>query len=155
VTVDGVTAPLTGHVSLVGMLNTSGTSGSSTTYPVTILLDTTQRLFDGAGATVQIAVGVTRNVLTVPTSALHGTGKATTVDVYRNGKAVAQRVTVGARGIDTVSITSGLTAGERVVLAEISAPIPTSNTQNRFGRGGLGGGGLGGIGGGAVIRKGG
>ncbi|HLY35036.1 MAG TPA: hypothetical protein VKQ07_10930, partial [Jatrophihabitantaceae bacterium] len=71
-------------------------------------------------------------------------------------KVVLQRVTVGARGVDTVAITSGLAAGDRVVLAEVSAPIPTSTAQNRFGRNGVGGsGGLGNLGGANVRRLGG
>ena len=149
VTVDGVSTPLTGKVTLIGLLNTSGTSGSTTTYPVTIVLDSTPQLYDGAGASVSIDVGSATGALTVPTSALHGVGTATSVDVYRDGKVQTQRVTVGARGIDTVQITSGLNAGDQVVLAEVSAPVPSSDNQtNRFGR-------LGGGGGGATFRPGG
>jgi len=157
VTVDGVSTPFTGTVTRIGLLNTSGTSGSTTTYPVTIVLNSLkpeQQLFDGAGASVSIAVGSASNVLTVPTSALHGSGVATTVQLYRNGKPQTQRVTVGTRGLDSVAITSGLTEGEQVVLAEVSAPVPSSDNQNgRFGRGGLGG--FGGAGGGPVVIRGG
>lgn len=154
VSVDGVSHPFTGTVTLVGLLNSSGTSGASTTYPVTIVLDSTQQLFDGAGATVTIAVGSAPDVLTVPTSALHGVGTSTTVEVMRNGKPQTQRVTVGARGVDSVEITAGLNAGDQVVLAEVSAPVPSSDEQTgRFGRTGLGG--LGGANGGPVVIRGG
>ena len=71
---DGIGTPLTGKVSLVGILNT--TSGSSTSYPVTIVLDpTSARLFDGSGASVQIQVAQVSGVLTVPSSAVHAFGQ--------------------------------------------------------------------------------
>jgi len=140
VTVDGVTTPISGRVTYIGFLNTDGTSGTSTTYPVTIVLDTDLTLYDGAGAGVVIDVGTARNVLTVPVSALHGTGRTTTVSMLSNGKVVSRAVTVGATGTDRVEIKSGLSAGEQVVLAEISAPVPSSNDTNRF-RGGFDGGG--------------
>jgi biotin carboxyl carrier protein len=148
VTVDGVSSPLPGRVSYVGVMNTPGTSGSTATYPVTVVLNPTSTpLFDGAGVSTAITVGTVRDVLTVPTSALHRAGALATVSVYANGKVSVQRVNVGIAGFDRVQVTTGLSAGQRVVLADISAPIPsnTSLTGRRFGgAGGLGGGGLGG-----------
>lgn len=137
VTVDGVSKPLRGTVGYVGTLNTSGTSGSTTTYPVTVLLDPTSLpLFDGAGATVALDVGTARNVLTVPTSALHRVGMRTTVLVDSGSSVSTQLVTVGVQGADRAQITSGLKAGQEVVLAEVDAAVPSSNTQT----GGFGGG---------------
>ncbi|HJQ42389.1 MAG TPA: efflux RND transporter periplasmic adaptor subunit [Jatrophihabitantaceae bacterium] len=152
VNVDGVSKPLTGHVTVIGVLNSSGTSGDTTTYPVTIVLDGSPRLYDGAGASVSIAVGAASNVLTVPLSALHGSGTSTTVTLYDNGTTESRRVTVGARGTDRVEIKSGLSAGDQVVLARVDAAVPTSsNNQGRFGRnGGFGGAG----GGGPVVMQG-
>jgi HlyD family secretion protein len=151
VTVDGSSSPLTGHVSQIGFLNTSGTSGSTTTYPVTILLDGSPALFDGAGAAVSIDVGTASDVLTVPASALHRVGSAVTVSRYRDGVVTTQRVTLGLQGVDRAEVTSGLAAGDQVVLADVTAPVPTNTALNgitrRFtGGGGLGGSGLGGSG---------
>lgn len=145
VTVDGVTKPLSGRVSLVGAMNTSGTSGSSTTYPVTVTLDPTDLdLYDGAAATAAISVGTARNVLTVPTSAVHALGPLHTVTVDNGGTVAVKQVTVGVQGVDRTQITSGLAAGDRVVLADINAAVPSSTTGNRgFVGGGLGGAGFG------------
>jgi trimeric autotransporter adhesin len=148
VTVDGVSTPLTGTVSLIGIMNTSGTSGSTTTYPVTVVLAPTDLpLYDGAGASLAISVGSAANVLTVPGSAVHALGPLDTVSVYSGGKVSTARVTLGVQGSDLVQVVSGLTAGQRVVLADVSEKVPSSTTTGRgFGGGGLGGTGLGGTG---------
>ncbi|MBV9822748.1 MAG: efflux RND transporter periplasmic adaptor subunit [Actinobacteria bacterium] len=148
VTVDGVAAPLPGRVSSIGLLNT--TTGSSTSYPVTVLLDpTTAKLFDGSGASVTIRVATVKGVLTVPSSAVHTTGRLPTVTVIRNGKASTTGITVGAVGSDRTEVRSGLSAGDQVVLATLGTPLPSSDsTTNRrfisgFGGGGTFGGGTG------------
>ena len=48
------------------------------------------------------------------------------------------RVTAGAVGPVYTEITSGLTAGDRVILADLGQPIPSAITSNRFGRTGTG-----------------
>jgi multidrug efflux pump subunit AcrA (membrane-fusion protein) len=152
VRVDGVPAPIAGTVTSVGALNS--TTGSSTTFPVTVLLAaTSSHLFDGAGAAVAITVGQVSNVLTVPSSAVHTLGTRHTVTVLSGGKTATTRVQTGAVGVDRTQITSGLTLGQRVVLAQLNAPVPNSSTTN-LRRGGLGGGtggGLGGAGGAGVL----
>lgn len=151
VTVDGVSTTLSGRVTLIGVLNTSGTSGTTTTYPVTVLLDKTSRtLYDGAGATVAIDVGTKQNALTVPTSAVHLSAIGSTVSVYSDGKVTTTRVQTGVRGVGSTEITSGLAAGQKVVIAVVSAAIPSSNsnTNNRGGASTL----LGGTAGGGAAR---
>jgi hypothetical protein len=152
VRVDGVTAPIAGTVTSVGALNS--TTGSSTTFPVTVLLATTSsHLFDGAGAAVALTVGQVSNVVTVPSSAVHTLGTRHTVTVLSGGKTTTARVQTGAVGVDRTQITSGLTLGQRVVLAQLNAPVPSSTTTN-LRRAGLGtgtGGGLGGAGGTGVL----
>jgi trimeric autotransporter adhesin len=124
VRVDGVGSVLTGTVSNVGILNS--TSGSSTSYPVTIRLNpTSARLFDGSGASVQIVVARVSGVLTVPSSAVHTLGPLHTVEVLSNGKPSQLRVTVGAVGSDRTQIRSGLAGGQQVVLANLATPLPT------------------------------
>ena len=58
-------------------------------------------------------------------------------------------MTLGVVGNDRVQIVRGLSAGQRVVLADRSAAVPSSTTTSRFGAGfgsGLGGGLTGGTG---------
>jgi multidrug efflux pump subunit AcrA (membrane-fusion protein) len=155
VAVDGLTTPLTGKVSSIGMLNTS--SGSSTTYPITVALDpTSSTLYDGAGAAVTIAVASVANVLTVPSSAVHSLGNFKTVTVLSAGKTSVARVVVGAVGVDRTQITSGLKAGQQVVLAQLNLPLPTTgSTTSLRGTGLTGtGGGFGGSGTGGGTRGG-
>jgi HlyD family secretion protein len=139
VAVDGRSAPLDAKVSYVGPLNSADTSGSSSTYPVTITLTgRASRLFDGMGASVTIDVGKARGVLSVPISAVHTTGRLHTVRVYADGKATTKQVTLGLQGDERVQITSGLSAGDRVVLADVSAAVPSSDSSGKSNRlGGL------------------
>ncbi|HEX2903242.1 MAG TPA: HlyD family efflux transporter periplasmic adaptor subunit [Jatrophihabitans sp.] len=125
VQVDGINQPLTGKVSLIGLLNSA--TGSTTSYPVTILLDPTgAELYDGAGASVQIQVAQAKRVLTVPTSAVHRLGQLSTVTVLSKGKPVTTRITLGAIGSDRTQVLTGLKAGQQVVLANLSEPLPTT-----------------------------
>ena len=144
VTVDGRSAPLAATVSYVGGLNDADSSGSSSTYPVTITLTGRDaQLFDGMGATAEIDVGRAAAVLSVPVSAVHTTGGMHTVLVYSSGKTTTKQVTLGVEGDERVQIKSGLSAGDRVVLADVSAAVPSDGSSgdgNRLG-------GLSGIGG--------
>ncbi|WP_018503583.1 HlyD family efflux transporter periplasmic adaptor subunit [Parafrankia discariae] len=143
VLVDGVKEPLTGTVSSIGALNS--TTGSTTTYPVRIVLKSTStRLFDGTGATVSITVKEVKDVLTVPTSAVHRVGQLATVTVLRDGRATAVRVETGAVGSERIEVTSGLESGDQVVLADINADLPSSGSSGSADNGGLFGGGTGG-----------
>lgn len=133
VTVDGRTAPIGGTVTRVGMLNTAST-GSTSSYAVTIDLGAdADAVHDGTGASVAITVGTARQVLTVPLSAVHTVGSLHTVEVYSGGKVTVTQVTLGVVGSDRVQIVHGLTAGQRVVLANLSAAVPSSTTTSRFG----------------------
>jgi multidrug efflux pump subunit AcrA (membrane-fusion protein) len=132
ISVDGQSSDVSGTVSSIGVL--SSTTGSTTTFPVTIVLaPTAARLFDGAGASVSIAVQTVSGVLTVPSSALHRLGAFYTVNVMKGGKLTPTRVTVGAVGPDRTEIRSGLSAGQQVVVAELNQPLPTNSVVRRFG----------------------
>lgn len=133
VTVDGRTAPIGGTVTRVGMLNTAS-AGSTSSYAVTIDLGAdADAVHDGTGASVAITVGTARQVLTVPLSAVHTVGSLHTVEVYSGGNVTVTQVTLGVVGSDRVQIVHGLTAGQRVVLANLSAAVPSSTTTSRFG----------------------
>ncbi len=170
VTPDGTSSPLAGTVVAIGLLPaasttsggtaSSGSSGSSggVTYPVTIGLNSDGgQLFAGSGAAVSIVVSSAANALAVPTSAVLRIGNRHVVSVLRDGKATSLPVEVGAVGATFTQVTSGLSEGDRVVLADLNAPLPTSNTTLRglggAGRAGPTGGGLGG--GGLIVGGGG
>ena len=116
-----------------------------------MLLDPTeQTLFDGAGATLSIDVGSVNDVLTVPSSAVHTIGSQHTVTVIDNGVTSVVAVEVGLVGPTLTQITSGLKAGQVVVIADVDQAMPTSSAvTNRFGGGAAVLGGNGGLGGGA------
>lgn len=134
VAVDGVSAELHGTVVSIGLLST--TSGSSTAYPVTIQLGAgTPQLYDGAGADLVINTGSARNVLTVPNSAIHtGAGGRHTVTVVDGGKTSSVPVTLGIAGSDVTEVKSGLKAGQRVALADLSQQLPASTSNSNNGR---------------------
>jgi hypothetical protein len=153
ITLDGSATPINGRVDSIGMLS-STSSSASTSYPVTIgLAAGTPTLFAGSDAQVSITLANVSDAVTVPTSAVEGTGAASFVTVLQGGKPETVRVTVGATGPVDTQITSGLSVGEQVVLADLSTPLPT-NTNPFASRSltGAGGGGFGGArtGGGAA-----
>lgn len=149
VTVNGIATPLTGKVSMIGVLSSSSTS-ATTVYPITVLLDlTSTTLHQGAGASVAITVDNVANVLTVPASAVHTTGSQHTVSVLQNDAVSTIAVQIGAVGVDRTQITAGIRSGQEVVLADLNLPMATSAApvDRAVGRGGNAGG-QGGAGGG-------
>jgi multidrug efflux pump subunit AcrA (membrane-fusion protein) len=129
VAVDGVAKRLHGTVESVGLL--SSTSGSTTTFPLTVRLDSSSpRLFDGTGADVVITTGTASKAITVPNSAIRSTvGGGHTVTVLSGGKTTTVRVTLGVAGNDITQVKSGLKVGDQVVLADLSQPLPSSSTN--------------------------
>jgi hypothetical protein len=107
--------------------------------------------------------------VTLPSSAITGSGAVSTVNQLRNGKTVPTRVVVGLKGDTRTQIVSGLSAGAQVVVttslpslsSTASSSGGTSGTlggggaARRFGGGGFGGAGFGGAGGGFAGRAGG
>lgn len=128
VVVPSTTNALTGTVSSIGVLDVSTTSTPA--YSVVVALDpTTEKLFAGSSAQVSITVASTGQVLTVPTSAVHVAGSAATVQVLAGGQVSDVTVQRGAVGAQLTQITSGLTAGQTVVLADRSQALPTTSTR--------------------------
>ena len=121
---------------------------SSPTYPVVVLVpDALPALASGARAEVSLLIGTATNVLTVPNSALTplGNGQALAM-TFKNGVATRAVVKTGYAGTLTTQVASGLTAGQQVVLADLSTALPTNTTNaRRLGVGGAAGG-LGGTG---------
>jgi HlyD family secretion protein len=149
VTPDATNSVVSGRVSSVGVLATTGTS--STTYPVTVSLNAAGLgQLSGADADVAIVTQTSVGVMTVPSSAVRTEGTIHLVTVLKNGSTPTPvRVTLGTVGDVLTQVTSGLTKGESVSLATLDEPLPSTSTDStRVGLGGLTGGrSLGGFGG--------
>ncbi|MEU4427834.1 efflux RND transporter periplasmic adaptor subunit [Actinoplanes sp. NPDC024001] len=120
------------------------TENSVVTYGVTLTLD---RVPTGAkvGQTVSVSVttGSVENAVLVNAAALTTVGNRHTVTVVANGVQETRSVEIGLEGDSATEITSGLTAGEQVVVRTTA----TSTSGNQ--QGGMpGGGGFGGLTGG-------
>ena len=169
VTPQGATSSVPGSVTSISLLpststSTSGTSAGRTTtqsagtgqgsatssspvYPVVVLVpDALPALASGSRADVSLLVGTAFNVLAVPNSALTPVRKGQALALtLKNGAATRALVKTGYAGTLTTQVTSGLTAGQQVVLADLSTALPTNTTNAR--RFGVGGGAAGGFGG--------
>jgi HlyD family secretion protein len=129
--------------SLHGTVISIGAAASDSTYPVAVELDgSASRLVSGADAAVSVMVSQARQVMTVPTSAVHRSGSLTYVELLSAGKEVRRTIVTGTTGADLTQIRSGLQTGDWVVLADNNAAVPSSSTTltQRGGRSGFGGG---------------
>lgn len=124
VQVDGRTGTLEGTVVRVGPVDTS----AGDDYPVIVTLPQgAPRLFTGSLAHVTVTVERVDDVLCVPTSAVHTDGAGNTgVYVLHNGRQERVHVKVGLVGQAKTQILGGLRAGEAVVLAVLTKPLPTT-----------------------------
>jgi RND family efflux transporter MFP subunit len=113
---------------------------SSTAYKVQLAFASKPtRLRDGIQAAVKITTSQAADVLAVPTSAIRHRGTLGYVLVLegsttRQQSTREQIVTAGAVGAVYTQITQGLTAGQRVVLADPSQAIPTNTITGRVAR---------------------
>lgn len=131
-----------GTVTKVSVAGTS--SGSATTYPVTIRIDETDGLLPGMSVDASIELDSASDVLSIPAAALSrgntvlvtaDSPSATNGTPAEEGGYVSVPVTVGVISSDYVEITSGLQEGDTV------AYIPTSSSGDMFFPGDWGGGG--------------
>jgi macrolide-specific efflux system membrane fusion protein len=134
--------PVTGKVTSVAPTPT--TSNNVVSYAVTISLPTLPKgLRAGQTATVTVTTGTASNVLTVPSSAVTSAGGVHSVTVVADGKQTRTLVEIGLEGDQLTEITSGVTAGQTVLLATATSTSGTGNfPRGDFPGGGLGGGGL-------------
>ena len=142
VTISALGATFTGKVSSIGFVATAA-SGGAQQYPVMVALDSIPAsLREGMSASATISVASKESVLTIPIAALGGTDAARTVQVLAaDGSVSSADVAVGLIGDTTVEITTGLSAGEKVVTG-ILGQLTTSSSAGGFGGGsGFGGGG--------------
>jgi RND family efflux transporter MFP subunit len=139
---DGSAQPLSGRV--IAISTTPVSTTGSAAYRVTIELDgDTSALGNGSTATASITTATTKATLAVPTSAVTTNGDAHTVTVLDGTTTKQVDVQIGAIGPTWTAITSGLTDGQTVVLADLHTPLPSAATtatnptnRNPFGNGG-------------------
>jgi macrolide-specific efflux system membrane fusion protein len=148
---------LTGNV--VGVDPTATVVSNVVTYSAIIsIAGPPATLKPGMTAAVTVQVASHPNVLQVPTAAIQTQGGASFVNVDESGKPVLTPVTTGLQGDSSTEITSGLTAGQQLLVSTGTASTGTAaTTGTRTGTGAAGGGGAfpggggaGGVGGGGV-----
>ncbi|HWS31355.1 MAG TPA: efflux RND transporter periplasmic adaptor subunit [Actinoplanes sp.] len=124
---------------------TATSTNNVVTYGVTISLPTPPAgAKPGQTVTVAVVTGTVPDAVMVNSAALSSTGNRRSVTVLTAaGRQEVRPVQVGLTGDDTAQITSGLTAGERVVIPASTTSTTTGNSN----RGGLPGGPPGGMGG--------
>jgi hypothetical protein len=129
---DGSLVPLAATVSYIAAA--PATSGS-TAYNVQLAFNSDPTtLRDGIEASAIITTSQAVNALSVPTSAVNHLGSLSYVLVLNGSSAKIQRVTVGSVGAIYTQVISGLTIGQKVVLANPATPIPTSTVTSRVAR---------------------
>ncbi|NUO57548.1 MAG: biotin/lipoyl-binding protein, partial [Hamadaea sp.] len=106
---------------------TSTTSGGVTSYPIVISLNTVPTGAKlGQSVSISVVVSKVENVLYVPAAAVKSAGNLKTVTVVTDSGAQEIRtVTIGVEGDTYTEIKSGLTAGEKVVIATVTTNSTT------------------------------
>jgi RND family efflux transporter MFP subunit len=129
---DGSATPLAATVSYIAA---APTTAGSTAYNVQLAFTTNPTtLRDGIQAAVTITTAQATGALAVPTSAVNHRGALDYVLVLNGGTTKAQIITVGAVGATYTQVTQGLTAGQKVVLANPNQAIPTNTITGRIAR---------------------
>jgi multidrug efflux pump subunit AcrA (membrane-fusion protein) len=131
VTPDGTSKRLEGSVATI---SAAPISSGSTDYRVTIALkDANASINNGSTGMVTIVTEQSDSGLAVPTSAISTLGSRHFVTVDDGGSTSQVTVEVGVLGREWTSITSGVTAGQEVVLADLGKALPTSATASSNG----------------------
>jgi membrane fusion protein, macrolide-specific efflux system len=137
VTVDSISADLTGTVATIApTAASSGSSSSVVSYAVTIdVASPPKELKSGMTADITITTASASNVLAVPAAAIRGTNGNYSVLVLVNGQPQSQPVQVGLMTSSLVEIKSGLNEGDEVVTGT-SSQQRNGTVTNGFGGGG-------------------
>jgi multidrug efflux pump subunit AcrA (membrane-fusion protein) len=161
ITPTGATTPDFGTVASIGLI--ASESSNVATFPVVIdVTGDPAGLYAGSTADVAIIVKQLNDVTEVPTAAIvYSSGGQASVTEVINGKHVSKPVTVGVAENGETQITSGVTAGDKLVERVVSFKLGSgtggaglfggtggTGRTGRFGGGGgfVGGAGLGGAG---------
>ncbi|MFD4905974.1 efflux RND transporter periplasmic adaptor subunit [Kitasatospora purpeofusca] len=129
----------------------SGGGAAAVQYSATLQISgDTSKLRTGLSATVSVVTGEADNALSLPTSALSGTGSSRTATVvHQDGSSDRVTVEVGVEGDTTVQVLTGLNEGDKVELASTSGSNGFPNGSFPGATGGQGGRNGGGAGAGA------
>jgi multidrug efflux pump subunit AcrA (membrane-fusion protein) len=138
VTLEALTGvALAAHVSSVSTLGT--TSNSVVSYDATLTLDQRDsKVKPGMSASASVITGQAQGV-TLPNSAVAGTGSLSTVNQLHNGKTSSTRVVVGLRGDSRTQVVSGLSAGDQVVVTTTLPSLSASSSSSSSGSSGSSG----------------
>ena len=117
ITIDAL--PGRAYTGTVSRIDPNGkNTGGNTRYKVTITINRDENMLTGMNATAILTVGVTENVITIPTAALSQRGSRTIVytayDPQTRTLSGEREVSIGVSDGETVEITEGLSEGETV-----------------------------------------
>jgi len=152
VSITATSETVTGKLSQIGAVASSSGSSSVVTYPVVITLDSTPAdVKAGMSASVSIITAEADNVIAVPATAVVGSNGSYGVRVMAaDGSISTVPVTVSLTTSQYAAITSGIAAGDTVVVGVSTPRTATSTTTNP---GSLTGGFGGGFGGGGTRNR--
>ncbi|HEV7655925.1 MAG TPA: biotin/lipoyl-binding protein [Mycobacteriales bacterium] len=138
ITVGNSTQAVFGTVSSVGIVATT-TSGVASFPVVVAVTGSPTGIYPGATASLQIVYKQLADVLLVPTLAINRSGGATTVLVQNGSEQERRTVRTGLTSGAETQITSGLSAGQQVLVAIPTGLGTGTGTGTRTGRTGTGG----------------
>jgi multidrug efflux pump subunit AcrA (membrane-fusion protein) len=127
VTVDAIAGiELAAHVDAISADATD--SSDVVSYEVTLKLDQTDsRVRSGMSASAEVIVAQASGV-TVPSSAVSGSGSEGAVTLYEDGRRVEREVVAGLRGTTRTAIASGLTAGDELIVTQTLASLGSTSS---------------------------
>jgi HlyD family secretion protein len=130
------------NVSIVGTTN-----NGVTTYPVKVLIEDAENsnLIPGMNVDAEIVIETRKNVLLLPTNAIHRGSMVTKVSPGKDSDREQVRVTTGLNDRTNVEITSGLSEGDEVIVTAAPSQSLEDIIRNRgMMPGGMSGGAMGG-----------
>ena len=132
---------LSAHVSQIATVGT--TSSSVVSYSATLTLDQLDRRVKAGMSASASVITSQASGITVPNSAVSGSGTLTTLRLMRGGKTIQQQVVVGLKGDSRTQIVSGLRAGDQLVVTTTLPSLGSGSTGSSAGSNGTLGGGRG------------
>jgi multidrug efflux pump subunit AcrA (membrane-fusion protein) len=116
---------ITGKV--IAVASSATVSSGVVNYYATISLDNgNPALKEGMTSNATVVVSNATNVLTVPNLAITRLGGQAYVNLYSNGQTTQTAIETGVVGDTYTEVTSGLNAGDQVVIPTLRVPTGTS-----------------------------
>ncbi len=112
-------------------INTNGSVSSGvTTYPVTILFDTsTGNIYPNMGVNATIITNIEQDVLLIPNSAVQNLNGEITTRIMKDGKVQNVQIEIGSSNGTHTSVLSGVNEGDSVVTSVSQAKSATKTTN--------------------------